>query len=165
MSADHDKKFVSTFMGVLAVLIGLAFICAFIARTLMAEEQGAQLSPAKTARVEHNTQPVYTVVTDPNALQKVSAPASGAAAAGKSKSGDEVFQAVCSACHATGVLGAPKVGDKADWGKRLKEQGRDKLHMRAIKGFNAMPPKGGSADLSDKEVKDAVDFMLSKEGL
>lgn len=165
MSADHDKKFVTTFLGILAVLIGIAFLCIMIARGLMAEEEGAELSPAKTARVEENTQPAYAVVTDPNALQKVSAPADSGAASGPAKSGEEVFESVCSACHTSGVMGAPKVGDKADWGNRLKEQGRDKLHTRAIEGYKAMPPKGGQASLSDKEVEDAVDFMLSKEGL
>lgn len=165
VSANDDKKFINTFMAVLGVLVLISFIGLMTARFVTSPGADAQLSPAQTARVEHNTQPVYAVVTDPDALQKVSAPASDAAAGGEAKSGEEVFTAVCSACHTSGVLGAPKVGDKADWSKRLEEQGRDKLHTRAIDGFKAMPPRGGSADLSDQEVKDAVDFMLSKEGL
>ena len=60
----------------------------------------------------------------------------------------------------SGLLGAPKVGDKADWGKRAKEQGGiDGLLAKAISGINAMPPKGTCADCSDDELKAAIHHM------
>jgi cytochrome c5 len=59
------------------------------------------------------------------------------------------------------VAGAPKVGDKAAWAPRIK-QGIDTLHQSALKGKNAMPPKGGNASLSDADVMAAVDYMVSQ---
>lgn len=87
------------------------------------------------------------------------APATG----GAPKDGATVFNTVCGACHNTGVAGAPKAGDKADWAPRLG-QGKEALYKSAIIGKGAMPPKGGAADLSDGEIKAAVDHLtgLSK---
>jgi cytochrome c5 len=77
--------------------------------------------------------------------------------------GKKVYDSACVACHAAGVAGAPKVGDKANWEPRIK-QGNATLYEHAIKGFQGkagmMPPKGGSA-ASDDEVKAAVDYMVS----
>jgi cytochrome c5 len=75
--------------------------------------------------------------------------------------GEKVYNATCQACHAAGVLGAPKFGDKALWAPRIA-QGIDTLHNNAINGIRMMPPKGGNAALSDDEVKAAVDYMVSK---
>ena len=88
------------------------------------------------------------------------AKAAPAAAAGP-KDGATVFNSVCGACHNTGVAGAPKVDDKAAWGPRIA-QGKDALYKSAIAGKGAMPPKGGAADLSDDEIKGAVDYVLTK---
>lgn len=88
------------------------------------------------------------------------AKAAPAAAAGP-KDGATVFNSVCGACHNTGVAGAPKVDDKAAWGPRIA-QGKDALYKSAIAGKGAMPPKGGAADLSDDEIKGAVDYVLGK---
>jgi cytochrome c5 len=69
------------------------------------------------------------------------------------------------ACHGTGVAGAPKLGDKADWMPRLT-QGKQVLYEHAIKGYTGakgvMPPKGGATNLSDEEVRAAVDFMVAR---
>jgi cytochrome c5 len=70
-----------------------------------------------------------------------------------------LYNQVCSACHATGVAGAPKVGDKAAWTPRAG-QGVDALTASAIKGKGAMPPKGGSS-ASDAEIKGVVAYMVS----
>jgi len=83
-----------------------------------------------------------------------------AAASDKPRSGSEVYQAMCGACHGSGAAGAPKSGDKAAWGPRVA-QGKDTLYKNAINGKGAMPPRGGGADLSDAEVKGAVDHILS----
>jgi cytochrome c oxidase subunit 2 len=92
------------------------------------------------------------------------AQASGAAAAtGKAAAtdGKSVFDGTCTACHSTGVAGAPKVGDKAAWAPRIAK-GKDTLYHDALHGLNAMPPKGGNAALSDDAVKAAVDYMVSQ---
>ena len=75
------------------------------------------------------------------------------------KSGEEVYKATCAACHATGVAGAPRYGNKADWAPRAK-LGRDALVASVVKGKGAMPPKGGDPKLSDSDVKNAVDHLL-----
>jgi len=78
--------------------------------------------------------------------------------------GKATFQQTCFACHGTGAAGAPKAGDKAAWGPRIK-QGKDTLYNHAIHGFKGekgfMPAKGGRTDLSDDAVKAAVDYMVS----
>jgi len=88
-----------------------------------------------------------------------------AAAAGTGKAsatdGKSVFDGTCTACHSTGVAGAPKLGDKAAWAPRIAK-GKDTLYHDALHGLNAMPPKGGNAALSDDAVKAAVDYMVSQ---
>jgi cytochrome c5 len=74
--------------------------------------------------------------------------------------GKKIFESACAACHTTGAAGAPKIGDKGEWAKRL-QKGVDTLHANAIKGIGAMPPKGG-ASASDAEVKAAVEYMLAQ---
>lgn len=92
------------------------------------------------------------------AVFMVSAPAAMA-------DGKATFDSVCFACHATGAAGAPKVGDKAAWAPRIAK-GMDTLHNHAINGFQGnsgvMPAKGGRTDLSDADVKAAVDYMVSQ---
>lgn len=89
------------------------------------------------------------------------AKADAGAAAGAPKDGPTIFNTVCGACHNTGAAGAPKVDDKAAWAPRVA-QGKEALYKSALNGKNAMPPKGGAADLSDAEIKATVDYILSK---
>ena len=78
-------------------------------------------------------------------------------------SGKAVYDRACAMCHAAGVAGAPKLGDKAAWGPRIA-QGNDTLYTHALKGFQGkagvMPPKGGNMSLKDEDVKAAVDYMV-----
>jgi cytochrome c5 len=78
------------------------------------------------------------------------------------KTGDQVFQAQCSACHTTGAAGAPKIGDEAAWGPRVK-QGFEALLTSALKGKGNMGPQGGG-DFSDFEIARAVVYMANKGG-
>ena len=77
---------------------------------------------------------------------------------GEAKSAEELYTA-CAACHDAGVLNAPKLGDKAGWSARIAK-GADALYASAINGIGTMPPKGGRADISDDDIKRAVDYML-----
>ncbi len=79
------------------------------------------------------------------------------------KSGQEVYDAVCAACHGSGALGAPKFQAKGDWSARLS-QGYDTLVKHATEGIRAMPPRGGNADLSDVEVARAVAYLANSAG-
>jgi cytochrome c5 len=74
--------------------------------------------------------------------------------------GEQVYQKSCVVCHANGVAGAPKLGDKTAWAHRIDEM--SELYQHAIHGVGAMPAKGGNASLSDAEVKSAVDYMVEK---
>lgn len=83
------------------------------------------------------------------------APAAAPADAGAGKA---LYDSVCVACHAAGVLGAPKFGNKADWAPRLKDS-MDTVYNYALHGKGAMPPKGGS-NAPDDQIKAAVDYMV-----
>ena len=73
------------------------------------------------------------------------------------KAGAQLYEQSCAACHAAGVAGAPKLGDKAAWGPRIDE-GMDAMMDIAINGKGAMPPRGAT-QASDDELKDAVLYM------
>ncbi|MCH2241903.1 MAG: c-type cytochrome, partial [Aquabacterium sp.] len=70
-----------------------------------------------------------------------------------------LYAQACQVCHAAGVAGAPKTGDKAAWAPRLA-LGIDGLTASAIKGKGAMPPRGGSA-ASDADIKAVVTYMVN----
>jgi cytochrome c5 len=98
---------------------------------------------------------------------KQSAPALAAAAAaatpGAAKvdaaAGKKLYDTACTACHATGVAGAPKFGDKAAWAPRI-QTGLDALTASVIKGKGAMPPRGAST-ATDAELRSAVEYMVA----
>lgn len=77
--------------------------------------------------------------------------------------GAAVYNSGCAACHATGVAGAPKVGDKVAWANRVT-QDKELMYDHALNGYQGeagvMPPKGGFMNLSDDDVKSAVDYMV-----
>jgi cytochrome c5 len=82
------------------------------------------------------------------------------AGGGGAKTPDEIITKHCSACHQTGLLGAPKIGDTAAWKERANQQGGlDGILAKAITGINAMPPKGTCADCSDADLKGAIKKM------
>lgn len=79
---------------------------------------------------------------------------------GEARPGDMLYKAICATCHDAGLVGAPKVGVAGDWAPRIGK-GKATLYDHAINGFNNMPARGG-ADISDDEVKNAVDYMVSQ---
>ena len=82
--------------------------------------------------------------------------------AGSFKTGEQVFQAQCTACHTSGALNAPKIGDAEAWGPRIKT-GFDALLVSALKGKGSMTPQGGG-DFNDTEIARAVVYMANKGG-
>ena len=79
------------------------------------------------------------------------------------QTGEAVYTATCSACHANGTLGSPKFGDAAAWAPRIA-QGYDALLSHALAGIRQMPAKGGNADLDDVEVARALVYMANQAG-
>ena len=80
-------------------------------------------------------------------------------------SGPQVYNAACLACHGAGIGGAPILGDTAVWAPRIA-QGINVLNEHAVNGYTGsagyMPPKGGRIDLSDQEIRDAVEYMAAE---
>ena len=75
--------------------------------------------------------------------------------------GQKVYQAACQACHAAGVAGAPKLGDKEAWAPRIAK-GEDALLASVNNGLNAMPPKGACMSCSDAELRSALEYMIAE---
>jgi cytochrome c5 len=84
--------------------------------------------------------------------QTAAAPAGG-------KSGEEIYNASCAACHGTGLMGAPKTGNADDWAARIAN-GQESLLSNAVNGIKGMPPKGTCMACSDDELAAAIDHML-----
>ena len=108
-----------------------------------------------TAAAPAATATAASAAAAPPSTASATTTASAGAANGKA-----VYDETCHVCHATGLAGSPKFGDKAAWSPRIAT-GIDALHKAAINGLNAMPPRGGNASLSDAQVKAAVDYMVS----
>jgi cytochrome c5 len=79
---------------------------------------------------------------------------------------EETYMRDCAVCHLPGIAGAPKVGDKAEWSKRVRA-GLDDVYRNALEGIpnTAMSAKGGQTDLSDALVKAIVDYMIAAAAL
>ena len=97
------------------------------------------------------------VAQTPAAAAPAAAPATATAVV--AGNGEAIYKQVCVACHASGVAGAPKFGDKAAWAPYIKT-GQEAMYAAAIKGKGAMPPKGGSA-APDADIHAAVDYMVN----
>ena len=159
-----DREFLKLFSGLMAALVALSVVLFILAQIL-----GARAKPADTVNasadaraVAERIKPIGEVtVNDKGPMNGIIATAN---AAGADK-GKAVYDQACAACHAAGVAGAPKTGDKGAWKDRVAK-GNNTLYDHAIKGFQGksgvMPPKGGNMSLADADVKAAVDFMVSK---
>lgn len=149
MSQHDDNVFVRNFIIVLGALIGLS-IFVFILAQIVTKD----LAISDQQSVEARIKPVGQVSTS----------AAPAAAPAAPKTGKDIYNSVCMACHTAGIAGAPKLGDKPGWESRLV-QGQEVIIKNAINGIRGMPARGGRADLSDADVKLAVEYMLAEVGV
>ncbi len=160
----EDRQFMIQFVSVIGGLVVIGVLCIFLANWFGASP--SDLSDPFTNQVlEERIKPVgevYVGSVPDEALAKAKQ-ATDSAAPTTTKpafaSGKEVYDSVCLACHSTGAAGAPKYSDKDAWAKFL-EKGVEGNYAVAINGAGAMPPKGGRMDLSEDDVKSAVDYML-----
>jgi len=82
------------------------------------------------------------------------------------RSGSTVYDAICAACHDTGVAGAPRMDDAGAWEDRLAERGFDGVYQSVIDGLGAMPARGGGGDrYSDEELRNSVEYLLEEAGV
>jgi cytochrome c5 len=170
--SKQDDHFMTMFSLVLGILIAIAIGIFVFSRILGGSEQARQRAedPLHQGTVAERVAPFGRVAVagqDNSALAIAPPPgAAPAAALALPANGEETYKAVCGACHATGVGGAPAVGDKAAWAPRIA-QGKDLLYKHAVEGFQGkaglMPAKGGRVDLTDDLVHQAVDHMVALE--
>ena len=127
------------------------------------QDRGVLLSGAGSS-VAERIKPVGQVDVASAETQREPAKIAVAAAA-PARDGLQVYKASCVACHDAGIAGAPKLGDKGLWAKRIAK-GVDTLYASAVNGVQGsagvMPAKGGNPALSDVEVKAAVDYMVAQ---
>ncbi len=143
----------------IAIMLGVALVVLFIVLGLLKNYLWPHVDEAAEFRYER-IKPIGQV----NVGQvDVAAQTATEETATTPKSGKEIYDTVCTACHSTGVLNAPKYGDKASWTERVAK-GEATLVQQAINGFNAMPARGGQANLTDEEVKLTVQYMLEAVG-
>jgi cytochrome c5 len=136
---------------------------------MSAQAVAERLRPDGELKVDPNAPPPAptepSAAPAPTAAAPLPAAASSSAGTGEksadtSANGKTVYESLCVSCHAAGVAGAPKAGDKAGWAPRIA-QGKDALYASALKGKGVMPAKGGNPGLGDQDVKAAVDYLVS----
>jgi cytochrome c5 len=154
---QQDKQFMTQFAIVVGALVVFTIAMFFLARYLMAVNE-VNYGPLIAKEIDHRIEPEGMSATGKVAEASPKATAGGGSA---QASGQQTFAQVCSSCHESGAMGAPKFGSKADWAPRIK-QGKQTLYQNAITGIGAMPPKGGQPSLSDADVKAAVDYMVAE---
>jgi cytochrome c5 len=155
MSGDPHQSLIKTPKQLVTVLV-LAFVVPIVLIVLLSQlatsgrifDKKAMSPEEIAARIK----PVAEVAV-----------AGGGGGSKQLKTGEQVFQAVCTACHTTGVANAPKFANKGDWAPRIRA-GQKAVVQIALKGKGAMPPRGGASDLSDLEVERAVVYMANAGG-
>jgi len=157
---SQDKEFFTTFFIIMGGLAVFAIILVIIASKLTSDV--TDYKPEEI--VVENIKPVGEVYiageSEPEAAPATAAGADAAAtAAAGPKSGEEIYNSTCLACHATGAAGAPKLGDAAAWAPRIAA-GMDSLIANATNGLKAMPPKGLCMTCSEAELQGAIEYMV-----
>ena len=169
MSKEQDRLFFRNFLLSLFAIALMMLIFLVIAKSVGSnEEADAKMRASKVAKI---TEPVgkVTVIGEEmeQAAEKVAADTSAMAGEASGNTGKTVYQGLCVNCHGIPALTAmiPQTGDAAVWEARIAK-GIDTLYNNAINGFTGdmgmMPSKGGNPNLSDDEVKAAVDYMLNQ---
>ncbi len=159
---NHEQKFFDAFMLLLGVLIGT--IAGIV---LFADLVGnAEVSVSTSALIDDRIRPIGQVVLLGDRDIGVAAAVAAAAESDRAPlSGTQVYNESCYLCHAApGIGGAPVLGDTEAWTQRIA-QGADLLQNHVLNGYQGeagfMPPKGGRLDLTDAEIREAIDFFLA----
>lgn len=134
-----NSFFVKSVLGTLSLLFTLSVSAASVQDDMSREAIAERIKPIGK----------HYVAGESSAAEESSGP----------RSGEQVYNTYCTACHTSGVMGAPKINNAADWEERLA-QGMDTVLKHAVEGFNAMPPKGTCSDCSEEEIQAAIDYMI-----
>jgi cytochrome c5 len=165
MNQTDDRAFIRRFSGIILGLVAVTVIIIVLALSLR-DEPDPGANPSQQRFTEERIAPVAAVRTGKEG-QAAPAPARAEAAAAAEPTtvseaavdGEQVYQTVCMACHAAGVAGAPIPGSEA-LAQRHADKGAEGLVASVINGLNVMPPRAGRPDLTDEQIRAAVDFML-----
>lgn len=159
--SQREDAFLKTFIGLIGGLVVFTvFIMVLASKVGDSEVQGVSGAAAKEETVEDRIRPVGQV----RIAGQVADEEPVAQAPARERTGKEVVDTACAACHATGAAGAPKTGDKGQWEARLG-QGFDTLVSHALNGFKGMPARGGNPTLTDLEVTRAVAWLVGEVGM
>ena len=153
----QDQEFINNFSTVLAALVAIVIFILILSVGLSSKEDTMDMAMEKRtkeriapiSRVHVGTAPA-AVMTPPAAVAEAATP-------------EEIYQAACQSCHASGILESPLFGDNAAWEPRFA-QGLEALYQSVINGKGNMPPKAGRTDLSDETIRLTVDYMLKSAG-
>ena len=167
MSQEQDRKFVRNFLAVIVALALAGIIFGILANVLVGiyqppGDRARQLARLRAERME----PVgrVNIASEPSAVDSAEAATDNDSAThGAARSGEQVVEQVCSACHTVEFMNAPRIGEKDEWTPRAKK-GLGTLAEHALKGFGNMPPQGDV--VSEAEARAAVRYMVeTKTGI
>lgn len=133
--------FVKSVLGTISMLFALSISAASVQDDMSREAIAERIKPAGK----------HYVAGESSAAEQSSGP----------RSGQQVYDKYCTACHTAGVMGAPKMNEASDWEERL-DKGMETVLKHAVEGFNAMPPKGTCSDCSEEEIQAAIDYMTEE---
>jgi len=165
MSLEKDRAFFRNF-SVVVVILAAMMVVFLIAAIIVGGAINYGDREARVAKVTERTVPVGEVRMEGEAVPEEATAAEAGeqvAAADEPRSGQAVYENTCAACHGGTLPGAPALGDAEAWAPRI-DQGMETVYKHAIEGFQGeggmMPARGGNSNLSDDEVKAAVDYMV-----
>ncbi len=148
--SNQDEHTSPSTLQPMVIIFGIILALAVVGSLIFGKPVDEAPTPV-VANAEANIKPVATAEVAPPVTEHVA------------KSGAEVVKGVCAMCHAAGLMNAPKIGDKGQWGPRIA-QGYETLVSHAVNGIRTMPAKGGNPDLSDAEIAAAVAEMANQAG-
>lgn len=163
----REHKFISRYWVVIGIL-AIGVLAVAIKMSNLTHDPDISNSKEYQASVEDRIRPfgqVYMPGEEVDTGKPLVVLAAHSEPVATTMSGPQVYNEACIVCHATGIGGAPTIGDEVAWQPRVAK-GNDTLYLNAIEGYigstGSMPQKGGRLDLSDDEVRRAVDYMVSE---
>lgn len=162
MSADSDSTFLRNFALVIGLLVGVTILLLIVVNTFSGGGDAERQALAQE-RAERNLAPDYAVRLSGEPAPAVASGEAEAEAEGgvtEVRSGEQVTQAVCIACHQGNFQNAPGIGDQDGWGERIGK-GWETLTTHVSEGYGNMPAQGGAA--SEEEIRAAIEYMIEDE--
>ena len=158
---SSDTQFFNSFSLVLGALIFFAIVLFLMARLVgkYTQDKDVLLDPLYLNSVQKNITPIGHVAIAGKDNTALALPKGNTPAAAVPTTAEQAYSTVCSACHALGINGAPKVGDHAAWEPRIS-QGKQALYTNAIAGKGNMPARGGTT-WPDATIRMTVDYMVA----